>query len=100
MLDSKYASSHGTEYADQFVIGARLDLEKIAGLGGFTEAQINITERNGRSLSQTSDALNEFDSGVDNGHLSATREVWGSWLNLAFNRFCDKKKFFRSKIRY
>ena len=31
LLDSQHSSSHGTEYADQFVIGAHLDLEKIYG---------------------------------------------------------------------
>ena len=31
LLHAKHASSHGTEYADQFAIGAHLDLEKILG---------------------------------------------------------------------
>ena len=97
LLDSKYASSHGTEYADQFVIGAHLDLEKIAGWAD-TEAQINITERNGRSLSQTSDALNGQSTGVDNGHLSATQEVWGRGQTWRLTDFWIKKKFLDQKL--
>ena len=76
LLDAKYVSSHGTEYADQFAIGAHLDLEKIGGWKG-TEAQINVTQRNGRNLSNTSDALNDQSTGVANGHLSSTQEVCG-----------------------
>ncbi len=76
LLDAKHASSHGTEYADQFAIGAHLDLEKIAGWKN-TEAQINITERNGRSLSQTSECIKW-------SFKCNTRSV-GSWSNLAFN---------------
>lgn len=67
LLDSKNHSSHGTEYADQFALGTHIDLEKVLGWKD-TEAQITITERNGRSLSQTSDALA--------GQLSSTQEVW------------------------
>ena len=89
LLDAKHASSHGTEYADQFAIGAHLDLEKIAGWKD-TEAQINITERNGRSLSQTSDALN--------GHLSATQEVWGRGQTWRLTDFWIKKKFLDQKL--
>lgn len=89
LLDAKHASSHGTEYADQFTIGAHLDLEKIAGWKD-TEAQINITERNGRSLSQTSDILN--------GHLSATQEVWGRGQTWRLTDFWIKKKFLDQKL--
>ena len=97
LLDSKYASSHGTEYADQFVIGAHLDLEKIAGWKG-VEAQINITERNGRSLSQTSGALNGQSTGVENGHLSSAQEVWGRGQTWRLTDFWIKKKFFDQKL--
>ena len=66
LLDASHSSSHGTEYADQFAFGTHFDLDKILGWQD-TEAQITITQRNGRSLSQTSDALD--------GHLSSTQEV-------------------------
>ena len=89
VLDAKHSSSHGTEYADQFVIGAHLDLEKIAGWKD-TEAQITVTERNGRSLSQTSDALN--------GHISATQEVWGRGQTWRLTDFWIKKKFLSQKL--
>ncbi len=68
LIDAQRSSSHRTEYADQFVFGAHLDLAKIAGWQD-TEAQIPVTQRNGQSLSQSAAALN--------GHLSSVQEVWG-----------------------
>ncbi|NNH77742.1 carbohydrate porin [Acinetobacter sp. ANC 5380] len=97
LLDAKRASSHGTEYADQFVIGAYLDLEKIAGWKD-TEAQINVTQRNGRNLSNTSDALNGQSTGVANGHLSSVQEVWGRGQTWRLTDFWIKKKFLEQKI--
>ncbi|WP_089606466.1 carbohydrate porin [Acinetobacter piscicola] len=89
LLDSENHSSHGTEYADQFAIGAHVDLEKVLGWQD-TEAQITITERNGRSLSQTSDALA--------GHLSSTQEVWGRGQTWRLTDFWIKKKFLDQKL--
>ncbi|WP_111860316.1 carbohydrate porin [Acinetobacter sp. CFCC 10889] len=89
LLHAKHASSHGTEYADQFAIGAHLDLEKILGWQD-TEAQITVTERNGRSLSQTSDALA--------GHLSSSQEVWGREQTWRLTDFWIKKKFLDQKL--
>lgn len=89
LIDAKKSSSHGTEYADQFAIGAHLDLEKIAGWKD-TEAQITVTERNGRSLSQTSDALD--------GHLSSSQEVWGRGQTWRLTDFWIKKKFLDQKL--
>lgn len=89
LLDAKHASSHGTEYADQFAFGAHLDLEKILGWQD-TEAQLTVTQRNGRSLSQTSDALS--------GHLSSAQEVWGRGQTWRLTDFWIKKKFFDQKL--
>lgn len=89
LLDAKRSSSHGTEYADQFAVGAHLDLEKIVGWED-TEAQITVTQRNGRSLSNTSDALN--------GHLSSTQEVWGRGQTWRLTDFWIKKKFLDQKL--
>ena len=89
LLDSKEHSSHGTEYADQFAIGAHVDLEKVLGWKD-TEAQITVTERNGRSLSQTSDALD--------GHLSASQEVWGRGQTWRLTDFWIKKQFLDQKL--
>lgn len=97
LLDAKRASSHGTEYADQFVIGAHLDLEKITGWKD-TEAQINVTQRNGRNLSNTSDALNGQSTGVVNGHLSSVQEVWGRGQTWRLTDFWIKKKFLEQKL--
>ena len=89
VLDSKNHSSHGTEYADQFVLGAHLDLNKILGWQD-TEAQITVTQRNGRSLSQTSDALA--------GQLSSTQEVWGRGQTWRLTDFWIKKQFLDQKL--
>ena len=97
LLDARHASSHGTEYADQFAIGAHFDLNKILGWQD-TEAQITVTERNGRSLSQTSDALNGQSTGVGNGHLSSTQEVWGRGQTWRLTDFWIKKKFLDQKL--
>lgn len=89
LLDAEKHSSHGTEYADQFVLGSHFDLDKILGWQD-TEAQIIITERNGHSLSQTSDALN--------GHLSSTQEVWGRGQTWRLTNFWIKKKFLNQQL--
>jgi porin len=89
LLDAKTHSSHGTEYADQFVLGSHFDLDKILGWQD-TEAQIIITERNGHSLSQTSDALN--------GHLSSTQEVWGRGQTWRLTNLWIKKQFINQKL--
>ena len=89
VLHAKHASSHGTEYADQFALGAHFDLQKILGWQD-TEAQINITERNGHSLSQTADALD--------GHLSAAQEVWGRGQTWRLTDLWIKKKFLNQKL--
>ena len=89
LLDASHSSNHGTEYADQFAFGTHFDLDKILGWQD-TEAQITITERNGRSLSQTSDALD--------GHLSSTQEVWGRGQTWRLTDLWIKKKFMDQKL--
>ena len=70
-------------------VGTHFDLDKILGWQD-TEAQITITERNGRSLSQTSDALD--------GHLSSTQEVWGRGQTWRLTDLWIKKKFMDQKL--
>ena len=89
LLDSDHHSNGGTEYADQFAIGAHFDLNKILGWQD-TEAQITVTERNGRNLSNTSDALNS--------HLSSVQEVWGRGQTWRLTDFWIKKKFLDQKL--
>lgn len=89
LLDSDHYSSHGTEYADQFAIGVHFDLNRILGWQD-TEAQITVTERNGRSLSNSSAALN--------GHLSSVQEVWGRGQTWRLMDFWIKKKFLEQKL--
>jgi porin len=89
LLDAKNHSNDGTEYADQFVLGSHFDLDKILGWQD-TEAQIIVTERNGHSLSQTSDALA--------GHLSSTQEVWGRGQTWRLTNLWIKKQFLNQKL--
>ncbi|MFH7804839.1 carbohydrate porin [Acinetobacter sp. BSP-53] len=89
LLDSDHHSSDGTEYADQFAIGVHFDLNRILGWQD-TEAQITVTERNGRSLSNSSAALN--------GHLSSVQEVWGRGQTWRLTDFWIKKKFLEQKL--
>ena len=89
LLDSDHHSSDGTEYADQFAIGVHFDLNRILGWQD-TEAQITVTERNGRSLSSSSAALN--------GHLSSVQEVWGRGQTWRLTDFWIKKKFLEQKL--
>ncbi|KGT47974.1 carbohydrate porin [Acinetobacter sp. HR7] len=89
LLDAKRSNNHGTEYTGQLNIGAHLDLEKIAGWKG-TEAQITVTHRDGRNLSNTSDALA--------GHLSSVQEVWGRGQTWRLTDFWIKKKFLDQKL--
>lgn len=87
--DAKHSGGHPTQYSDQFALGAHLDLDKIAGWKD-TEAQITVTERNGRSLSQRSEALQ--------GHLSSTQEVWGRGQTWRLTDLWIKKKFLDQKL--
>ncbi len=89
LLDAKRSSSHGTEYTGQLNLGAHLDLEKIAGWKD-TEAQITVTHRDGRNLSNTSDALD--------GHLSSVQEVWGRGQTWRLTDFWIKKQFLDQKL--
>ena len=89
LIDAQRSSNHRTEYADQFVFGAHLDLAKIAGWQD-TEAQITVTQRNGQSLSQSAAALN--------GHLSSVQEVWGRGQTWRLTDLWIKKKFLEQKL--
>lgn len=89
LIDARHSSGHGTEYADQFIVAAHLDLEKIAGWQD-TEAQLTVTQRNGRNLSNTAEALD--------GHLSSVQEVWGRGQTWRLTDFWIKKKFLQQKL--
>ena len=89
LLDAKRSNSHGTEYTGQLNLGTHLDLEKIAGWQD-TEAQITVTHRDGRNLSNTSDALT--------GHLSSVQEVWGRGQTWRLTDFWIKKQFLDQKL--
>lgn len=85
VLDSKDTSSHGTEYSGQLALGTHFDLQKLLGWQD-TEAQITLTYRDGRNLTNTAPALagtGEFGSGS-----------LGTRSNLAFDRFVDQKEIF------
>ena len=89
LIDAKYASNHGTEYADQFALGAHFDLNKILAWHD-TQAQITLTQRNGRSLSQTADGLD--------GHQSSVQEVWGRGQTWRLTDFWIQKQFLQQTL--
>lgn len=89
VLHSSQTSGHDTEYADQFSFGTHFDLNKILGWQD-TEAQITITERNGRNISNRSDALE--------GQLSSSQEVWGRGQTWRLTDLWLKKKFLDQKL--
>lgn len=89
VLDAQGASRHGAEYSDQFALGAHFDLQKILNWQD-TEAQITITERNGRSLSQTSAALDR--------HLGSVQEIWGRGQTWRLTDLWIKKKFLNQTL--
>ncbi|AWV86325.1 carbohydrate porin [Acinetobacter radioresistens] len=89
LIDAKNNDKHKTEYTDQFALGAHFDLEKIMGWED-TEAQITVTHRNGRSLSQTHEALQ--------GHLSSVQEVWGRGQTWRLTDLWIKKQFLDQKL--
>ena len=84
VLHSKDTSGHDTEYAGQVTLGANFDLEKILGWAD-TEAQVTVTERHGRNVSNESDALN--------GQLSSSQEIWGRGQTWRLTDFWIRKKF-------
>ena len=89
VLHSKDTSGHDTEYAGQVTLGANFDLEKILGWAD-TEAQVTVTERHGRNVSNESDALN--------GQLSSSQEIWGRGQTWRLTDFWIRKKFLDQKL--
>ncbi|XID76071.1 carbohydrate porin [Alkanindiges sp. WGS2144] len=93
-LDGGYNRSHGTRYADQFALGASLDLQKILGWQD-TQAKITITKRNGQSLSNKNYG---YIGDPRTGHLSATQEVWGRGQTWRLTDFWIQKQFLDKKL--
>ncbi|MBD1553407.1 carbohydrate porin [Pseudomonas typographi] len=99
-----YTGHHTARYADQWTLGATFDLNKLLGWNA-TQAQIQFTDRNGRSLDD--DALNDPRAGgfaatqQIHGRGSVTRitELWLSkgWfddrLNVKGGRFTVSDEF-------
>lgn len=85
VLDSKDTSSHGTEYSGQLALGTHFDLQKLLGWQD-TEAQITLTYRDGRNLTNTAPALA--------GQVSSVQEVWGRGQTWRLTDLWIKKKFF------
>ncbi len=88
-LDGGYNNRNASRYADQFVIGSALDLNKILGWQD-TEAQITITERNGHNLSNKADG---YIGDPRSGQLSSVQEVWGRGQTWRLTDFWIKKQF-------
>ena len=89
VLHSKDTSGHDSEYAGQLTLGTNFDLEKILGWAD-TEAQITLTQRHGKNVTNESDALR--------GQLSSAQEVWGREETWRLTDFWIKKKFLDQKL--
>lgn len=86
-LDGGYDSDHELAYADQFALGASLDLEKILGLADAL-FQITLTNRNGRDL--TAERLVDPAS----GQVSSVQEVYGRGNVTRLTQFWYRQRFF------
>ncbi|MCK2184292.1 carbohydrate porin [Halomonas getboli] len=51
ILDGGYSDSHTLKYADQFAVGANVDLERLFDVPG-ADVQITVTNRNGHSVNE------------------------------------------------
>ncbi|MFC2996381.1 carbohydrate porin [Acinetobacter sichuanensis] len=83
ILDSKKTTKNGTEFSGQLGLGAHLDLNKILGWQD-TDAQITITYRDGKNLTNTAPALE--------GQISSVQEVWGREQTWRLTNFWIRKK--------
>ncbi|MEB0312052.1 carbohydrate porin, partial [Pseudomonas sp. 10B1] len=70
-LRGGYDKHHTTRYADQFTVGAAIDLHKLMGWND-TQFMVQLTNRNGDNLN--TDNLNDPRA----GSFSATQEVQGT----------------------
>lgn len=87
ILDGGYRDSHVTKYADQFALGANLDLERLLGIPD-AEFQVTLTDRNGHSVN---DRLS--DPGATVGG-SSVQEVQGRGPVTRLTQFWYRQRFF------
>lgn len=80
---------HTTRYADQWVLGSTLDLDKLWGWQG-GEFQLVVTNRNGRNLSDDANL----------GVYQQVQEVYGRGQTWLLTVFALKQQFFDGKLQW
>ena len=80
---------HLTRYADQWVFGTQLDLEKLWGWKG-SSFQFVVTDRNGRNLTE--------DAGL--GNYQQVQEVYGRGQTWHLTVFAFDQKFFDDQLEW
>lgn len=78
-----------TRYADQWLFGTRLDLDKLWGWHG-ASFQIAVTDRNGRNLSA--------DAGI--GNYQQVQEIYGRGQTWHLTMFALTQTFFEDKLAW
>lgn len=87
ILDGGYRDSHVTKYADQFAVGANVDLDKLAGIPD-AEFQITMVNRNGHTAN---DRLSDPDATVGGSNV---QEVQGRGPVTRLTQFWYRQRFF------
>ena len=76
-------------YTDQYIVGATLDLERLAGLKG-TTFQLTLTARTGRNLSDD----------VSLGTLQQVQELYGRGQTLRLTQLWANQRLFDGRINW
>ena len=87
ILDGGYRDSHVAKYADQFAVGANVDLERLLSLPG-ADIQITVTNRNGHSAN---DRLGDPGATVGGSNV---QEVQGRGPVTRLTQFWYRQRFF------
>ncbi|MCK0746090.1 carbohydrate porin [Chromohalobacter nigrandesensis] len=87
ILDGGYRDSHVTKYADQFAVGANVDLDKLAGIPD-AEFQVTMVNRNGHTAN---DRLSDPDATIGGSNV---QEVQGRGPVTRLTQFWYRQGFF------
>jgi len=90
-LHGGYNHDKATRYADQFALGAHMDLQKILGWHD-AEFQVTLTNRNGDNIS------NDRIGDPRTGTISSSLEVWGRGNVTRLTDLWYQQKFFDQKL--
>ncbi|WP_245391780.1 carbohydrate porin [Salinicola aestuarinus] len=91
LLDGGYHDSHVTKYADQFAVGAQLDLDRLAGIPDAV-FQVTLTNRNGHSVN---DRMSDPDAIVGGSNV---QEVQGRGPVTRVTQLWYQQKFLQESL--